>query len=293
MNYTNKYNLPIGIFEAISKDNYDYISNSISVTRLIDSPKIQLLKEFHKDDIETDISEGLWRLLGSSVHYVLGNIDSKNMLKEERLSCEIDGVNIVGRIDSYNGRDKSLHDYKVTSVWSVIYAGINGKKEWENQLNCYAWLLKMSGFEVDKLYVNAILRDWSKREAQKNSDYPQIPFVIIPINKWDEDKTETYITERLMLHTNTDGIDIDNLDCSPEERWEEPTTYAVYKKNKSGNWYKRADRVFKTFDEAINYCNNSGNKIKIRQGIDKRCSEYCDVKRWCNYAISKGYCDKE
>ena len=61
----------------------------------------------------------------------------------------------------------NLIDYKVTSVWAVIF----GKIEWERQLNCYAWLFRQKkeniGKSVGSLKICAILRDWNRRDARK------------------------------------------------------------------------------------------------------------------------------
>ena len=38
----------------------------------------------------------------------------------------------------------SIYDYKVTSVWSLIF----DKPEWERQLNCYAYLVEKKKAKV-------------------------------------------------------------------------------------------------------------------------------------------------
>jgi hypothetical protein len=73
----------------------------------------------------------------------------------------------------------SVRDYKTTSSWAVM----NEKIEWEQQLNIYAWLVEnVKGKIVDSVGIVAIIRDWSRREAAKNPDYPQAPVKEIPIN---------------------------------------------------------------------------------------------------------------
>jgi hypothetical protein len=120
----------------------------------------------------------------------------------------------------------SIRDYKTTSVWAVM----NEKIEWEQQLNIYAWLVDTvkEDFFVKDLGIVAIIRDWSRREANRNSDYPQAPVKEIPIKLWTYEEQEAFIKDRITHHSacefamETDG---DLPPCTPEEMWEKPTTY--------------------------------------------------------------------
>ena len=76
-------------------------------------------------------------------------------------------MQVNGKPDLFEINQGHLMDYKYTSVWSLIYSGEEGKIEWERQLNCYAWLLRKSGYTVNKLDIVVILRDWSKYNAKK------------------------------------------------------------------------------------------------------------------------------
>ena len=104
-----------------------------------------------------------------------GSDEGKTVLSEERLFCDEKGWTISGAIDLQEIHEENgfatvtVSDYKVTSVWSVIY----GKEEWVNQLNCYAWLVRQAkGLSVTKLRIIAILRDWQRRRAEESGDYP-------------------------------------------------------------------------------------------------------------------------
>ena len=172
-------------------------------------------------------------------------------------------------------------DYKVTSVWSVIY----DKPEWHNQLNAYAWLVEHAkGVKIDKLTIVAVLRDWKNREAEtRQGDYPESPIVLVDIPLWDKHIREQYMAERISLHQKAefDHLTGEELPlCTDQERWLKPKKFAV-KKPKN----KRADRVFDTQEEAEDYIANplSSSNLVIEERVSEpiRCSKYCDASPWC------------
>ena len=70
MNITNKYDLPQSLVNAVGRFSYSRGKSDISVTQLIDSPRIVKLKEKHSPEIVSDISEEIWRLVGSALHLI-------------------------------------------------------------------------------------------------------------------------------------------------------------------------------------------------------------------------------
>lgn len=285
MQLTNNYNLPQSIFDAIANDPYDGPKglDSISVTTLINSPKIRMLKIRHNEELSEDISDNIWRLLGSSVHSVLERVTDENRLIEERLEMTVLGKKISGKTDVYEAKDACIQDYKVTSAWSIVYSP-DGKREWEEQLNCLAFLYRKAGFDVNSLRIVAILRDWSKTNALKDSSYPQIPIVVIPIPLWNLTTQTAYLLAQISEHSKYEFVEDDRIpECSSEERWASSDKYAVYK-----NSNKTATRVFDSETEAIEFISgNSIYRIEKRPGIDKRCTEYCSVNKFCHYWKSK------
>lgn len=288
MLYTNRYNLPQALVDVISSD-YDPTKaepTRIGVTTLINPPRQRMLKIANWDMIQEDVSDQLWLLMGNAVHYILSEVvkkkeKSKNRFVEEKIEKEVDGITIVGKLDLYDGLIRSVEDYKITSVWSVIYTD---KVDWENQLNVYAWLLRKCGFEVESLYINAILKDWKKSGRLQNSDYPPIPFKRIKVNLWTFEKQEAYVLERVKHYKECIGKSEEELPiCSPEERWAKPNTYAVYKGDN-----KRALRVLDTPQEAdffieANFKKNEPYRLEERKGGDMKCQEYCQVCQFCSY----------
>ena len=280
---TNKYNLPETLFDAIENDGYDVDQSDLSIistTTLINPPKIRILRSRHWDKVEEDVSENIWRLLGTSVHAILERVSSKNRLLEERITIEFDGKKVSGKTDIYV--DEKVEDYKVTSAWTIVY-NPDGKKDWENQLNVNAWLFRKQGFEVKELNIIAILRDWSKTKAKSDPNYPQLPVVVVNIPLWSMEQQEAYIKTRVMVHKMHETAADDEIPCcTPEERWSDPDKFAVYK---NGN--KTATKVCGSKDEADEYIANADSKhawrIEERKGGDRRCPDYCAVNKFCHY----------
>lgn len=273
MKITNHYNLPEPIVKRMEADMYEPNADRIGVTALIDSPLIRHLRIKHWDVLEEDASERLWALLGSAVHYLFDNKPfTANRLTEERLELKHpSGLTIVGCNDDY--ADGVLTDYKVTSVWSYIY----GKSSWDNQLNVLAYLLSLNGFQVDKAQICLLLRDWQLRRAETESDYPKQPIAIVDIPLWSTDQQKAYVDERIRMHQA-----VPVPECTAEDKWERPTTYAVKKKG-----HKRALRVFDKFEDAQEFLKTSGDIIETcietRKGERVRCQSYCPVRQFCPF----------
>jgi hypothetical protein len=239
MKYTNNFNLPQSIVDAIIKNTYDLSQNNpnvTSITTLINPPRIRHLTIRHWANIEEDVSTNFWRLLGSAVHEVLSRIHDTNRLIEERLfvdmitkklltvapdkklEVEAGHFYIAGKPDLYEDATKSIEDYKVTSVWAVSHE----KREWTEQVNCYAWLYHKLGFKIEKAFINAILRDWRKSEWYRNSEkgYPPFPFKRIEIELWPTKVQEKFLDTKLKEHQATLLLSDEDLPiCSEEDRW--------------------------------------------------------------------------
>jgi len=258
MKQTNKYNLPKALENVLSSNREPNLEN-IYVTDLINPPLIYFLKCKHWKEIEEDISDKLWALLGTSVHYILEKGSPEDSLSEQKIeyAFKVDGeiFNLVGHADLYY--NNGIEDYKVTSVWSFMYGD---KKEWEQQLNCYAFLYRCCGFEIEHLTINAILRDWQKSKVKDG--YPEIPFIQKQIPLWSPQEQESFIIDRLRMFavvknalTKEGYYEIPM--CTKEERW------------------TRYDK-------------------KENKEIDIRCENYCVVRDICkNYRKTRVKCPNE
>ena len=282
MRITNHHNLPDVVFNALTHSDYTKGDSLLSVTQLIDSPRVTLLQRQHDDDIEQDATDFLWSRFGTSVHEMFERAaQNEDCLSEERLFATVNGWKISGAIDLQQVTPEGVivSDYKVTSVWSVIF----DKQEWHKQLNCYAWLVRHAKqLPVKRLRIIAILRDWSRRKAQEGGNYPDSPIQMIDIPLWSDEEQDDYVEERVMLHqladyeSETGGI---IPECSADERWEKPTLYAVQKKGRV-----RAIKLHQVEDDAIEHAKSlgAGHSVETRVGESTRCAQnWCRVSQWC------------
>lgn len=267
MNITNSYNLPEPLAQAITKMANDFPPSPerISVSDLINPPLIRALKQKYWDLLEEDVSDRLWSLLGTAIHLAIQNYTPTHILTELRQEAIVDNITIVGKIDVYY--DGIIEDYKVVSVNSFL---LGEKQEWINQLNTYAYLMMVNGYPVEKLRINAILRDWMVSKA-KEEDYPSIPFVSKEIELWEFDKIENYVKERVAIHKQEPKV------CTDEERWKKPTQYALMKEGR-----KTAIKLL-TEEEVNTVVLEKGQYIEKREEEYRRCEYYCPVRQFCPY----------
>jgi hypothetical protein len=279
MKLTNKHGIPDTFLNVLKRPTYSKGRAHLSATQLLNSPKIVALTKKFEDELEQDVSDMVWSLFGTAIHGVLEHGKDDNHIVEERLHATIDGWRISGAIDLQiitGPETVSVRDYKTTSSWAVM----NEKIEWEQQLNIYAWLVEnIKGKIVDSVGIVAIIRDWSRREAAKNPDYPQAPVKEIPITLWPYQKREDFISERISKHSECEfhmETDEELPPCTPEEMWEKPTTWALKKKGGV-----RAIKVYETQEEAEAALDPKVHEIEVRLGSRTRCESFCPVNTYC------------
>ena len=282
MKITNKHGLPESFVAFANADNYSAGNADISVTSLIDSPRVRIMRMENRGVMETDVVDMIWPLFGTAVHGILeASSDGESVVQEERLFHEYNGWTLSGAIDhqEIDGDDVVITDYKVTSAWSAMF----GKSEWELQQNCYAQLVRdVKGKNVKSIRICAILRDWNRRNAQMQADYPDAPVVVIELPLWSAEKAKAYIEHRVALHQEADlrhDVEGEFPLCSDEERWLRGEKWAVMKGS--------AKRAVKLFDEeqgAIEYVgDNKSLRVEHRAGQYVRCDgDYCGVAEFCS-----------
>lgn len=273
MKITNIHDLPDALYQLILNDEYSK-QGRFSASELPSPPQLRTLKLRHDAEIVKDASDFLFIIQGKSIHKLLERGKDADDLREESLMVDLgDGVTISGSTDLYTG---DVVDWKVTSVFSFLLGGL--KPEWEAQVNTYAWLWRMHGFETHRLFIYAILRDWQKSKIMER-DYPKIPFMKIAVPKWDNVKVNHYIRNRVNMHLLAESLPDDKLPpCSLDDQWARPTTYAVMKKGA-----KRALRVFDNeYDANALSENTKGSAVVERLGKRVRCEDYCDAKPFCH-----------
>lgn len=299
MKYINPYKLPEGIASALSRDGYSKGGSDYSITELENPPLQRWLLKTHDDEVEIDVASRLFAMLGTAVHHVIERAEHDNALSEERLSMtvEVDGksITVSGGIDQYSeDNGGTVRDWKVTSMY--VYQG-KTKEDWIAQANGYAALFRANGFKVIHLEDWAILRDWSWAKWKSSpSDYPPVPFQVVKIPVWNNDKTMARIKERIALHeaaskaTSQEEIEV----CTEKERWTKEPHFAVWRE---GN--KKATKVFQPIRDfggdspeqvaeamvaAQDFMDEKGlDYIENRPGEDTRCIRYCPVRTFCRY----------
>ena len=277
MKLTNQFGYPEPFVRAVTRDDYSRGECDYSITELIQPPRIRQLTERHEAEITEDVSERFWMILGTVAHDILERAGKEGQgLTEERLYAEVGGKTIGGKPDTLNLSSGLLTDYKVTSVWSYV---LGNKPEWIAQLNSYAFLAQANGHEVKGLEIFAMFRDWSPSKSKGSEDYPSTNCLRIPIPLWPKDQTQLWLAQRVRAHElaklDTDeGLAV----CTPEERWDRPTTYAVMKPGR-----KSALSVHESEAEAV-MSMQIGQTVETRPGKSVRCLDYCSVAPFCSYA---------
>jgi hypothetical protein len=230
-----------------------------------------------------DVSDRVFALMGKSIHYIMEKNAEAGAIVEERLRAEINGWKITGKPDWFT--EGVLQDWKFLSVWVKILEPNN--RDFINQMNSYNFLAAKSGFgKIEKLENVFIYRDWLFSRVDKKKDYPkrQIEVIRQPILPLAE--AEQYIIGRTLLFQNTESYTDKQLPlCSEEERWHQPTTYALKKKGRES-----AIKVCETEDQATTLLTQGYKKaeyVDIRRGKSKKCGTkkkgYCDCREFCEY----------
>lgn len=281
MKITNKMGLDQVLVDAVMNDPYDAGDSDISVTRLIAPPRQVALMKKHYHEIERDVSDMLFALMGQAMHHILeraGDPDGTRVI-EKRMFAVVAGWKLSGQIDLWEGG--VLSDYKFTSVWETIH-GLGEEKI--AQLNILAWLCRRNGLDVDTVQIIALYRDWSRSTAKRERDYPQGQVGILSADVWSDEKCINYIDERIRMHQEA----LETLpECTEEEQWAKPNKYALMKEGQI-----KAKRLLDSEAEIMDYARKnkcagdnglySGFYIEFRPGEKTRCESYCDAAQFCS-----------
>lgn len=280
MKLTNAANLPEPLVAAVSATEAKYSRGAaeFSITELIGPARIHALRARHQNEIERDASDLIWSLFGTAIHEVLRRGASGNVLSEERLSMKVGDAVISGGIDFYDEASATVCDYKSCSTFAVKDGP---KDEWVAQLNGYAMLLRAHGFKVERLRIEALLKDWHAAEAKRNPDYPPVCWAGLDIPLWTAGKCQAFYIERIAAHRAARAATPEGMAvCTDEERWVKPTVYAVMKEGR-----KSAVKLHESQAEAEAHAAElgKGHSVVHRPGESTRCASYCDVSRFCGW----------
>lgn len=317
--FTNKLNLPESFVKAVTIDKHR-VYGDISVTQLIDSPRIRVLRKQHDEEI--DVSTMQWALFGTAMHTVLerseqSSFDIRTLMQAADVLIDSKDENAI-KVASWLSKFIKKHfpeginenvilEQTLTTEFhgwmlsgtidrftidiglledykscSVFeYTNPESQKKWHSQQNIYAHKLRKAGYTVNKAQIVAFFKNWSKPMSLSNKDYPPHPIMCIDVPLFPDEQIEKYINGRIVLHQNAEKGDIP--DCTGRDRWSKADAYAVYKKGG-----KRALRVFDTENLAVEFrrANEFKSKdpmtIEFRAGTDLRCNSYCSVSKHCS-----------
>ena len=274
----------------------------ISVTNLVSPPRIARLTALHRHELPSSapryengrlITPDTWAVFGTALHATLERAarqaDPAPILVEHRLETQVtvEGVlwTLSGKLDVFEA-DLTLWDWKSGSAYSVSGCR-KGKSEWACQLNVLAWLLTRNGYRrPKKLAVWGFWKDWSKKMAARDAEYPQDDEGDVPIPLWTEDETYRYVLDRLALHEAARKA---LPECSPEERWAKGEGFAVLPTKTS----PRAAAVLESREDAERYLSevrDGKGVIEYRAGTSTRCAQFCAVKSF--YSQGQSLLDK-
>lgn len=270
---TNKYNLPEVFVDAIKNDPYSKGDANISVTGLLSPPLMRHLVEKHDDEITVDASDRMAALYGQAMHYIAERAAAGkfNLLSEKTLYTHYLGWKIKGQFDSVMIAEGILLDIKTCSSYKVADGQV--PEEWVQQTNIYKRMLqKEKGLVINSIRIAVSVKDFSKRKARTQSNYPPAAGFMMDVPVWHDDDIDTFIEERVRLHQQ-----LDPPSCTEKDIWARSPSWAVMKR---GN--VRAIRVYDNPDDAAQFASSSAALyVEHRLGEAIRCAEYCDAAPFC------------
>lgn len=271
MKLTNLLKLPDPLVRAVTFSDYTKGDAEFSITDLIKPPRIGALERIHADEIEEDVSDRIWLLMGNAGHEVLRR-SAKHGIVEERADVELDGCKISGKLD-YALYEDTLWDFKITSLWAVKDGP---RPDWVQQLNAYRWLLDKYGVPITTLKICAILRDWSLPESKRsNGDYPKQQVKVMELPLWTFEETEAWLRVRIAIHRAARAGQLP--ECTADEVWEKPEKFAVMKRG-----LKRAVKLYDKEQDAFAHASSLPDlSVQSRPGERPRCENYCAVSEFC------------
>lgn len=288
--WTNKHNVDPTIAAAITHGEF-YLtpSSDFTVTELIKPPQINWLSMVHAHELQEDVSDRLWALLGSAIHEIMRRGADKHALgniAEERLEAQFQPdalysttYTVSGKSDIYyehipdgatwneaseewepwfkggvENAKPGLADFKSTSVWAYVY---KDKDEWEIQLNLYAYLWRLAGYPVERLVTLAIMRDHLGRKgAESEAKNGRGEYDAYPASPFGRIEVPMWPIDRVeeefkrRIAVAVEARSGRPRPCSDEDRWKKADKWAVRRYAKSGKLQARAAAVCDTDKEA-------------------------------------------
>jgi hypothetical protein len=225
---TNKHGLPDVIHRAILNDQYNRGDCDFTATELLKPARIWALERQHEAELEEDVSDRLWSLLGQLGHALLERAGGEDEITEVRYFGSFGDYTVSAQVDSLVLEQGVLTDWKFTTSWGFV-SSREPKPEWVAQLNIQAELLRQNGLKANKLQIGGFLRDWQLRDAKKRADYPQRPIMIIDLPLWSRDEIHEFVENKIKAFKNAQKV---LPFCKPDEHWQRRRCESYCKVNK-------------------------------------------------------------
>lgn len=278
MKLTNKTGLPAALVKAIQNDPYDKGDSDFTATSLLKPARLAALEQRHAHEIEDDVEDGLYRLYGQVAHGILERANMHDLAEKRFFSTfTVGGVDykVSAQLDTLSIQDGVLTDFKFTTAWG-FKKDSPPKPEWVAQLNIQLELIRRNGLDAKALQIVGLLRDWQMSQAKNDPNYPQATVAVHSIPIWSREQTVAFIQMRIAAHVDAKAT---LPECSSEERWSKPDTWAVIKKGQ-----KRAINGGVQFSQAAAdsvSAANPGTFVQARKGESVRCASYCSAAAFC------------
>ena len=297
MRITNDLGLPLPIVKAVENDPYDN-QGTRSVTTLLKPPQAYALTQKHHGEIVEDVADRIYALTGQIGHVILERaamtLDPDLYISETRFIHEIGGHRVSGQVDLIETETETVWDFKFTSGWAEKDARMDGgKSDWRIQLSLLAMLARMDGIKVTTGKICAIIRDWTKLNAERNRDWHDKPVSAIDMNIMPHDEALEWTINR--NREFDEALAGNPRPCTDEERWFRPGKWAVFK----GSNIKAA-KLEDTEEELSSWIFANRAKlgatyrIEQRRGEYKRCASYCAAAAFCpQYQMDQRPVDEE
>ena len=290
MKLTNKTGLPeplVRVAEKLANNHPVFDKDKYSVTEVLKSTRQVVLAREHASEIEQDIQDTFSMWNGTAIHALLeSEAVGSEYEAEQRIEAEIDGVVISGGFDLFYDGDSTLYDYKTSKVATIERQRKLEETKWLEQLYLYKILRGRNGMSVPKKgVIIAMATDFSKIKAGTQMGYPEHPIQMLEWELNDKEFEEATLKKAVDRAKESRGY-LENGNepplCTYSDCWC-TEDYAIIK-----HGGKRADKVFKTADEAFEYFFNKDdrydrNKYSVYHRVSdyKNCRNYCPCAPFC------------
>jgi len=262
--------LPTPFLRCILDNKYDGGTSEFTTTQLIGPPRKSQLKAEGNESIETPTG-AFYSTLGTILHRILEDYSSEEdgEIAEKRLYATINGHTVSGQIDLYDRKNKCVSDWKFIGGEQTAI-----KPDHWKQLQINGRLAELNGWEVESVSICYFFRDWKMMQAMLNPTYPQfgIRSFVVP---YERDKAIALLEKCVNDHAQAKAGN--PRDCTPEEKWQSPPTYAIIK-----NGGSRAIRngLFDSLAAAQEKL-LPGHYIQTRKSTRTYCKMLCSYAHCC------------